>query len=149
MIQSQPAPHLLVLLDHLAGAGAQAAGVWRDWQITRVAGAGNNLLYHATGDQLDLAIKFTIRDQRDRAGREYGGLLALRQAGLAIAPAPLWLDRDRYPQPVVVQSWLAGDVLAAPPNGDEEWQQLLNHYLAMHVLTPASTSVALQPALIN
>ena len=61
-----------------------------DWQITRVAGAGNNLLFRATSTAHDLAIKFTIRDARDRAGREYAALLALQQAGLGIAPLPLW-----------------------------------------------------------
>jgi len=143
-------PSFLALIDHLAAAGAHTDGAWRDWQITRVAGAGNNLLYHATNDQLDLAIKFAIRDERDRAGREYAALLALQQAGLAIAPAPLWLDRNRYPQPVVVQSWLTGDVLAAPPADDQDWQRLLDHYLAVHTLTPASISeIALPPAVLN
>jgi len=96
----------------------------------------------------DLAIKVTIRDQRDRAGREYAALLALQSAGLAIAPEPLWLDRDRYTQPVVVQSWLEGAVLAVPPAGDDEWQRLLDHYRAIHTLTPAS-GVALPPAVLN
>jgi thiamine kinase-like enzyme len=141
---------LIALLDHLAHAGADAEVIWRDWQIARVAGAGNNLLYRATGDRLDLAIKFTIRDARDRAGREYAALLALQQAGLEIAPAPLWLDRDRYAQPVVVQSWLAGDVLAAPPSDDQEWQQLLEHYIALHTLTSAGApQIALPPAVLN
>src|SRR6478736_319694 len=111
-----PAP-FLPLLDHLGRSTAVADGEWRDWQITRVAGAGNNLLYRATNITNDLAIKFTIRDERNRAGREYAALLALQQAGLAIAPEPLWLDRDSYAQPVVVQGWLAGTALAAPPDG--------------------------------
>jgi hypothetical protein len=105
--KSHQLPALLPLVDYLAAGGAQA-GEWRGWRITRVAGAGNNLLYRATGDRHDLAIKFTIRDDRDRAGREYHALLALEQVGLAIAPAPLWLERERYAQPVVVQTWLAG-----------------------------------------
>lgn len=141
---------LIALLDHLAATGPHAGGAWRGWQIARVAGAGNNLLYRATGGQLDLAIKFTIRDDRDRAGREYAALLALQQAGLDVAPAPLWLDRHRYPQPVVVQSWLTGDVLAVPPSDDQEWQRLLDHYLALHTLTPAELpGITLPPAVLN
>jgi thiamine kinase-like enzyme len=150
MMQSQVTPSLIALLDHVAAAGPCADQVWRDWQIMRVAGAGNNLLYRATRDRLDLAIKFTIRDERDRAGREYAALLALQQAGLEIAPAPLWLDRERYAQPVVVQSWLAGDVLARPPSDDQEWQCLLDHYQALHTLTVASIPrSALAPAVLN
>jgi len=141
-------PSFLPLLDHLDSSTAVADGEWRDWRITRVAGAGNNLLFRATNDAHDLAIKFTIRDARDRAGREYAALLALQQAGLVIAPVPLWRDRDRYPQPVVVQSWLAGTVLVAPPVGDDEWQRLIDHYLAVHTLTPAS-GIALPPAVLN
>jgi thiamine kinase-like enzyme len=141
---------LIALLDHLATAGGRADEIWRDWQIMRVAGAGNNLLYRATSDRLDLAIKFTIRDERDRAGREYAALHALQQAGLQIAPAPLWLERDRYAQPAVVQSWLAGDVLAAPPSDDQDWQRLLDHYLALHTLTAVSIpQSALPPAVLN
>jgi aminoglycoside phosphotransferase (APT) family kinase protein len=139
----------LPLLEHLAGAAALADGEWRGWRVTRVAGAGNNLLYRATSATHDLAIKFTIRDRRDRAGREYAALLALRQAGRAIAPEPLWLDRDSYPQPVVVQSWLEGAVLAAPPAGAGEWQCLLEHYRAIHTLTQADISIVLPPAVMN
>src|SRR5829696_8910504 len=108
----------LPLLDQLGSSAAIADGEWRDWQIARVAGAGNNLLFRATSGAHDLAIKFTIRDARDRAGREYTALLALQQAGLAVAAVPLWLDRDSYAQPVVVQSWLEGAVLRAPPEDD-------------------------------
>ncbi len=136
------------LLDHLGGSAAPADGEWRDWRIARVAGAGNNLLFRATSDRHDLAIKFTIRDKRDRAGHEYAALLALQQAGLAIAPVPLGLEYDRYAQPVVVQSWLEGTVLAAPPACDDEWQRLLDHLLAIHTLIPAS-GIALPPAVLN
>ena len=143
-----PTP-FLPLLDHLGSSATVADGEWREWRVTRVAGAGNNLLYHASSAAHDLAIKFTIRDQRDRAGREYAALLALQQADLAIAPKPLWLDRDRYSQPVVVQSWLEGLVLAEPPASDDEWQRLLDHLLAIHTLTPFTSSIALPPAVLN
>jgi len=143
-----PAP-LLPLLDHLATTAPAADGGWREWLIARVAGAGNNLLFRASSAAHDLAIKFTIRDERDRAGREYAALLALQQAGLAIAPAPLWLDRDRYNQPVVVQSWLAGVARAAPPADDQEWQHLLDHYLMVHSLTPEHGATPLRAAFLD
>ena len=57
---------LLPLLDHLAAAAPAAARRWRDWRVERIAGGANNLLYRATGRDADLAIKFTIRDARDR-----------------------------------------------------------------------------------
>jgi thiamine kinase-like enzyme len=149
MPDSHHKPPFLPLLDHLGTTAAPTDGEWRNWRVTRVSGAGNNLLFRATSAAYDLAIKFTIRDERDRAGREYAALLAIQQAGLAIAPKPLWLDRDRYTQPVVVQSWLEGTVLAAPPADDTEWQRLLDHYLAIHTLTPAGSSIALQPAVLD
>ena len=149
----KPAVHdptpFLPLLDHLGRSASRADGEWRDWRITRVVGAGNNLLFRTSSAAHDLAIKFTIRDERDRAGREYAALLALQQAGLAIAPKPLWLDRDRYTQPVVVQSWLEGTKLAAPPADDDEWQCLLEHYLTVHTVIPATIGTSLQPAALN
>src|SRR5262245_22941297 len=94
-----PAEHnLLPLLDYLAATHHPNLH-WRGWRIARADGSGNNILYRATSDSHDLAVKFTIRDARDRAGREYAALLALHRAGLEVAPAPLFLDRDRYPQP--------------------------------------------------
>lgn len=127
---------LLPLLDHLATAAPAAATRWQHWRITPVTGGANNLLYRATGDAGDLAVKFTIRDARDRAGREYHALLALREAGLDIAPRPVLLERDRYPQPVVVQTWLAGVVAGAPPATDDDWRALVQHYVALQALTP-------------
>lgn len=110
--------------------------MWRDWHITRVTGGWNNLLYHATNDAHDLAIKFIVRDARDRAGREYSALLALQQARLNIAPAPILLERERYRLPVVVQTWIAGETRDAPPADDDEWMRLLEHYAALAQLTP-------------
>jgi len=139
---------LIPLLDHLAAA-APTEHEWRRWRIQPVGGGANNLIYHATSSQHDLAIKWTIRDTRDRAGREYAALAALRAAGLDLAPAPLWLDRERYVQPVVVQVWLAGSVTAAPPASEPEWQALLDHYLAIHTLVPAHVAQPIQPAVLN
>jgi len=39
-------------------------------------------------------------------------------------------------------------VLRAPPEGDDEWQRLVDHYLAIHTLTPAS-GIALASAVLN
>src|ERR1043165_1862994 len=81
------------------------------WQVTCIEGGANNLLYRATSAADDLAIKFCIRDERDRAGREFASLTTLQEAGLDLAPIPLLLDRERYSQPVMVQTWLEGEVL--------------------------------------
>ena len=137
------------LLDYLAQTEPPTETAWRDWRITRMTGGWNNLLYRATNDALDLAIKFAIRDKRDRAGREYNALLALQQAGLNLAPAPILLERERYHLPVVVQTWLAGEVRDAPPANDAEWMRLLEHYAALAQVTPARTSLALPQAVVT
>jgi aminoglycoside phosphotransferase (APT) family kinase protein len=137
------------LLDHLAGGTRREDGRWREWQITPIAGGRNNLLYRATSPDADLAIKFTVRDERDRAGREYGALAALRAAGLAIAPEPILLDRSGYGQPVVVQSWLEGEVTAAPPATDDEWQRLAQHLAGVHTVTPGRVQQELPWTTIN
>jgi aminoglycoside phosphotransferase (APT) family kinase protein len=137
------------LLDHLASGGSLHDESWQGWQITRIAGGRNNLLYRATGPQADLAIKFTIPDERSRASREYQSLLALRQAGLSVAPEAILLDRASYAQPVVVQTWLEGEVSVRPPNTVTEWQCLLQHLAAIHTVTPDKTRVKLRQATIN
>jgi aminoglycoside phosphotransferase (APT) family kinase protein len=140
---------LRLLLEFLANGGFQAEGQWQGWQIRRVTGGRNNLLYRACGARGDLAIKFTVRDARDRAGREYGALTALRQAGLLIGPEPILLDRASYAQPVVVQTWLEGQVSATPPTTDGEWQKLVQHLANVHAVTPGRTSVHLPWATIH
>jgi aminoglycoside phosphotransferase (APT) family kinase protein len=140
---------LIALLQHLDSTSPQAAQTWREWQIAPIAGGANNLLYQAINDQEAYAIKFSLRDDRNRAKREYDALSALHQAGLLIAPEPIWLDQDRYRQPVVVQTWLDGAVLAAPPATDADWAALLNHYCAFQALTPTRTTIPLAEAIFN
>lgn len=149
MEQSTPVvPGLVPLLDHLSGLNS-AAGTHGLWHYTRIEGGANNLIYRATSPEYDTAIKWTIRDARDRAGREWAALRALAAAGLDCAPMPLFLDRERYAQPVVVQSWLVGTVEAAPPSTDAEWQAFLAHYLTIHSLTPGRCAQPLPPATLN
>jgi hypothetical protein len=137
------------LIAYLAQPDLAPDSAWRGWRIQRIGGGQNNLLYHAEGPEGDFAIKFTIRDKRDRAGREYTALRALRAAGLAIAPEPILLDRTTYPQPVVVQTWLAGEVSTAPPADDDEWLALLSHYVVIHGIVPGSGRTRLRRAVLT
>jgi aminoglycoside phosphotransferase (APT) family kinase protein len=137
------------LLQHIDSMRPRRPETWDGWNIAPISGGANNLLYRATGEDGDYALKFTIRDNRDRAGREYGALCALRQAGLQIAPEPILLERDRYEQPVVVQSWLRGEALAGPPQGDAEWAAVSDHYAAFHSVTPEKVSLKLAAGYLN
>jgi thiamine kinase-like enzyme len=153
LMEHLPPPHrahcLSPLIAYLADLGDGSEVDWQQWHIRRIAGGANNLLYRATSDRADLAIKFTIRDARDRAGREFQALLTLQEAGLAIAPQPVLLDRDRYPMPVVVQTWLDGTVSAEPPATDDDWQRWLEHLAATHTVTPATTARPLPEAVLT
>lgn len=146
---SLPNTNLLALLDYLAADLPRVPGTWEEWAIQPVPGAGNNRLYRVTGPEGAVAVKFTIRDTRDRAGREYESLRLLAALGLDIAAQPVLLDRDRYRQPVIVQTWLDGEVSATPPATDTEWQQLLEHFATIHAVTPRQTPLALRPAVLT
>jgi thiamine kinase-like enzyme len=141
--------NLDALLAHLARLETPADHTWNGWRITRITGGMNNRLYRATNGARDLAIKFTIRDARDRAGREYAALVALQRAGLAIAPRAILLERERYALPIIVQTWLDGAVIHAAPANDGEWTRLLEHYAAIHSLTPARAPIDLPRAVIT
>jgi len=131
------------LLNYLGQSKPPVDASWQGWQIERTAGGWCNLLYRVRGHGLDLAVKFTIRDARDRAGREYAALHALRQAGLSIAPEPLLLDQTSYPQPVVVQTWIEGLVSQDPPETNDEWEDLVQHLALVHSVTPRTTDIDL------
>ncbi len=119
------------LLTHL-DQGSAAPG----WHVRQITGGANGLLYHALSDDAEVAVKFYLSDEHDRAGREYDALTVLQDAGVDLAPRPLLLARHRYRQPVVAQSWLAGEVSAAPPETDEAWTKLLEHYAALARVRP-------------
>jgi aminoglycoside phosphotransferase (APT) family kinase protein len=137
------------LLHHLATGRHEQGEPWPGGPIRQIEGGWSNLLYRVTGPSYDWAVKFTVRDRRDRAGREYHALQALRQAGRSVAPEPLLLDRRRYPQPVVVQTWLAGEVSAEPPTSEADWERLLQHMATIHSVTPATTPVTLLRAVVD
>jgi thiamine kinase-like enzyme len=73
----------------------------------------------------------------------------LRQTDLPIAPKPLFLDRDTYAQPVVVQSWLEGKVIASSPATLAEWHKLLEHLSLIHTVTPDRVDLKLQKSRIH
>lgn len=146
MPQAERAAVLRPLLHDLAEKGLAAAPDWPDWVIVAVHGGWNGLVYRATGPWGDLAIKFTPRDDRHRAMREYQALLALHEAGLPIAPCPVLVAHDHSRLAVVVQSWLVGKVTAAPPADDQEWMQLLHHLVQVHSVTPSSVTLRLRQA---
>lgn len=130
------------------------AWIWQGWHLHCVSGGMNNRLFCARpeGDRrqdLALAIKFTLRDDRDRAGREWNTLHALAEARLAIAPLPIHLDRERYAWPVVVQSWVEGEPLLHPPHDDADWDAILAHMLAVHQLTADRVRRALPAPVLN
>lgn len=135
------------LLDYLAEWPED--GRFRQWRIRRILGSANNILYRATCDDADWAVKFTIRDARRRAWREFQALTALAAAGLDIAPPPLHLDEDGYAQPVVVQGWLEGAVSADLPPTEAAWQRLVEHYVTLRTVMPQKTAVTIPPAVIN
>jgi aminoglycoside phosphotransferase (APT) family kinase protein len=124
-------------------------GRFHNWQFQHIGGSANNLLYRASNDTADFAIKFTIRDVRHRARREYQALLALQEAGAELAPQPILLDESSYPLPVVVQSWLAGEVTADPPQTDADWQRLVEHYAQIAQVTPERVTVPIDTAVMN
>lgn len=130
------AMNLYPLLDTLFHAPSSPAFEWQGWYVERVTGGRNNLLFHATRNEQDIAVKFTRRDARDRAGREFNSLSVLSTLGLAIAPLPVLLDRDRFPLPVIVQTWMKGEASAKAPANREDWTHLLEHYAVVHTIAP-------------
>lgn len=139
----------LPLLQYLEAVVPASEHVWAGWTLTPIAGGANNLLYRATNNSGDYAIKFTVRDERNRAGREFAALTALQTAGLTIAPQAIGYAVDRFRHPVIVQSWLMGDVLMGPPQDRAEWLALLDHYCLIHSFKPEHTSAELAKAVLN
>jgi aminoglycoside phosphotransferase (APT) family kinase protein len=141
-------PELTALLRSLSTTPHDQPHTWGAWTITPIYGGANNRLVRAVRPAADLAVKWTIRDDRDRAGREAGALAALQALGLDLAPSLVFLDRTSYPLPVVVQTWLPGETLDVP-NTDAAWEALVAHYAAIHQVTPARLAAPLPNAVLS
>ncbi|HRJ42327.1 MAG: phosphotransferase [Caldilineaceae bacterium] len=145
-----PRQLLTPILGYLAqGVPDQAGFEWQEWRIWSIGGGMNNRLFRITQGSFDLAVKFTIRDNRDRAGREWAALHLLQEAGLSIAPSPLLLDQENYPNPVVVQSWEQGVVSSHPPADDREWGRLLDHLQIIHSIKLTATHRGLTRSVLS
>ena len=145
-LRSEQEAHLRLLLHHLESTNQPNDASYQDWQITRLGGGANNQLFRAKHALGDFVVKFTIRDDRNRAEHEFQALSALEQAGLQMAPMPVLVDSASYRQPVVVQTWIEGERINQPPSTDEEWQELLQYYRVVHTVTPDTSPVKLPKA---
>ena len=108
----------------------------------------NGRVFRASGSEGDVAVKFTVRDSRDRAGREWAALSLLAEYSDTLAPRPLLLDCDRYPQQVIVQSWLDGDSSDAMPADDTAWESLCRHLLEIHSLPKSPGRPDIRPVVL-
>ena len=131
-----------------SSAQASDAWIWQDWNIHPVGGGLNGRLFRASGPAGDVATKFMVRDERDRAGREWAALTTLEENASTLAPQPLLLDRDRYPQQVIVQSWLEGESSDAAPTDDAAWDTLSRHLLEIHSLPIEQGHPAIRPVVL-
>jgi len=131
-----------------SSAQASDAWSWQDWHIHPVGGGLNGRLFRASGPAGDVATKFMVRDDRDRAGREWAALTALAENASTLAPRPLLLDRDRYPQQVIVRSWLEGESSDAAPADDAAWEDLCQHLLEIHSLPIGPGHPAIRPVVL-
>lgn len=107
---------------------------WLGWHVRPVP-SGNNLIFRTTRDADDWAVKFAIRDERDRAWREFSALRLLDSLDLCAAPRPIYFDQEQFRLPVVVQAWIVGTPLNTPPEDDATWTNILLTYYAIHQMT--------------
>ena len=61
-------------MNYLEGTDQQGDPYGRDWEITRLSGGANNRLFRAKHSLGDVVVKFAIRDERNRAEREFQAL---------------------------------------------------------------------------
>ena len=146
---SEDIEDLRPLIDRLASCAYPHTATVGRWQAVRVPRGWNNVVYRARAGRRAVAVKFTTRDSRDRAGRKHKALLVLAEAGLDVAPKPLGLIRDGLPHPVVMSTWLEGVTSDEPPASDEEWDHLVRHYADIHAVAPAGRHADLPVAVMT
>lgn len=115
-------------LDLVAAAYQQSAENYErnGIVITRVRGGANNAMYRVSAGGEDYAVKLCVKDERQRARREFNALTFLRAANIDLAPEPILLDEscDHVPFPLVIYRWVWGESLSLPLN-DEQLRWIL------------------------
>lgn len=146
---SEPKRELNLLLKHLAFNYYPHQGQFQEWRFQKILGGFNNILYRVSANSSTFAVKFTIQDARFRAWREYSALTALQNMGLQLAPKPILLDQLSYAHPVIVMTWIEGEVSKHPPKNEAEWTKLLSHYSAIHSVNETNAGVTLPIAALT
>lgn len=137
------------VVEYLAKQSLIEPTRWQHWQLTPIAGGANNRVYRAQSTNADYAIKWTIRDERRRAWREYQALQIVAEFDRSLAPQAVWLDEANFAQPVVVQTWIDFPALTSIPQDSAQWQGLISHYWALRQITQTSTTLELPKATLN
>lgn len=141
---------LHLLLNHLASHNYRLInGKFLDWKFQKILGGYNNIVYRVSRNSSTFAVKFTMRDERARAWREYSALTALQNMGLQVAPKPVLLDQLSYAHPVIVMTWLEGKVSKDPPQNEAEWTSLFKHYSTIHSVNETNCGIALPIAVLT
>lgn len=103
------------LLQAVAAAQARQAQTWteHDVKVQRITGGANNALYRVEAGGEHVACKLCVKDDRQRARREFSALRVLEATGLDVAPQPLWLDESCavVSYPAVAYRWTSGSSL--------------------------------------
>jgi thiamine kinase-like enzyme len=126
------------------------------WIVERKAPGMNGLVYKAqseNAEQLPLAVKISLRDERQRTLREFSAmqaLLLLDLRGKAPIPLQIFNDPAGLPGDVLVMEWLSGDTLQAPPAPDDKmlWRAILLNFVDVHSVRP-TPRLKLFPAMMN
>lgn len=135
---SNPMHELLTQIAH-AYQNQQDEIAASGWHITRVTNGMNGIVYHAQADDgRDFAVKISKRDDRDRAGREFKALTALRELDVAPQPIALVHEPQDLPGDVTISTWLQGTMLEnhPPPEAKARWQMLLESISTPHRIQP-------------
>lgn len=133
-----------VVLEVLYAAGLEKGG----WSIGRVGGGRNSRVFRATSSNgRSYAVKFPPRDERRRAAREFAVLSAIPPT-THLAPEAIFVDEHSFAAPVVVLSWLDGNVSHNLPEG-QEWLCLMNHYAAIHSFDQAVITKDIPPVILG
>ena len=137
---------LLKYLDTNHPTGQES---WNAFTIESIGGGANNLVYRVKDGEDDFAVKFTIKDGRNRARREFVALHKIQESGLEIAPRAIWLNEKNYSQPVVVQTWVPGQQFASPPENKSDWQKFIAHFCSIHSIKQKESSNQISAAVFN
>lgn len=117
--------------------------------VTKIDQGTNHNVFKVRYEEKDYLVKIAPLKNSYRLEQEFLVLDFLNKQKQNFSPKPILFQQIDLQSTVLIESWMPGDVLTAPPRDRTEWENILHHYLDIHAIQPSVQTMYLPKAVKN